>query len=77
MIPSARNEQTIGILSRLKQKGPPPGGQLPEDGMSLDMTLPEGEAEGGQADILQPTYLGKKGKEKRRVGPGPFPGGPV
>lgn len=64
MLQSAKNKETISILDRLKQKGPPAGPVA-----SLDMTLPEGEAmaneeDQGEADILQP--IQQRPKKKAR-----------
>lgn len=57
MLPSVRNSQTVSILNKLKEQGPPAQGEV--GSVSLDMTAPPADADGEQ-DLLQPIQKVKK-----------------
>lgn len=60
MLPSVTNQQTLSILNRLKEKGPPAQGQVGD--VSLDMTMPQPQEDqaSDDAQILQPVQKKKK-----------------
>lgn len=73
MLQDTKNKETISILNRLKQQGPP----TTEPAASLDMTLPKlGEADETDTSAAAAAALAKKKKPVPPAGgAGPFGGG--
>lgn len=68
MLPNVRNQQTISILNKLKEQGPPAQGEV--GSVSLDMTMPPNDAS-GEENILQPVQPASKKGQKRVTLNGP------
>lgn len=69
MIQGIRNKQTLSILNKMKEKGPPAQGEVGD--VSLDMTLPEPEEDQAEGDdqLLQPVQGGTRKKKPIMQGP--------